>query len=72
MPQRVFVLHRTRRACVNAGDDARRERPVVYSTVQAGRAGASASPAAILAWLARPEAGFVTRAVHTIDAAFGA
>ena len=45
---------------------------VLHSFMAIKRHGTGAEVAGMVAWLAGPEAGFVTGAMHTIDGAFGA
>jgi NAD(P)-dependent dehydrogenase (short-subunit alcohol dehydrogenase family) len=44
----------------------------MHSFMAIKRHGRSEEVAGMVAWLAGPEAGFVTGAMHTIDGAFGA
>ncbi len=45
---------------------------LMHSFMAIKRHGKAAEVAGMVAWLAGPEAGFVTGAMHTIDGAFGA
>jgi cyclic-di-GMP-binding biofilm dispersal mediator protein len=45
---------------------------LMHSFMAIKRHGRSEEVAGMVAWLAGPEAGFVTGAMHTIDGAFGA
>ena len=45
---------------------------LMHSFMAIKRHGRAEEVAGMVAWLAGPEAGFVTGAMHTIDGAFGA
>lgn len=56
----------------DANPEAEQMKELMHSFMATKRHGRSEEVAGMVAWLAGPEAGFVTGAMHTIDGAFGA